>query len=689
MSLMPIKLTAIIVDYKTTARAKHLAASIKAAKHKDWEVVVVDNNHNNRGYGGGLNYGVARSTGEYLLFLNPDVEISPQTIEALVRYLEKHSDVGAVGPQIIDEAGAIVPSSVGPMTPLRAIFALSFLNTMWPSNRWSTAYWLKGWGRDTSREVSSINGACMMVRRSDFLNVGGFDESLFLYFEENDLCHRLHLLGKKIIFLADVHATHIREVSMRQAGDVSIYFRRSRRLYLRKYYGLLSMLLIEGWLFLTTEWRAFLLFFLALAPRLMLLDHILLIGDVGRDYLQALDMLAGKSLPLLGIPSSVPRFSQGPFNVWFDAASFALLGKNVYAPVIMSALFTSLAAVLLYRLLRKVADRNVSFAVTLLYVFSPAAIQQSRMPFYLQAVPLFTLVFLSSLLKLKSARPWSAFGAILAFCWLFQWELATIPLAAVLAYALYRRRLVIKQVGGFVLAGLIVGLLPQILFDLTHRCQQLCQFVVWMGYRTVAVSGIDKRHGLTALHFEFWQNMGTQLSHLLGFGWLPLLIVLGFIVGGLILAKKRKRALSELTVYALLAIFWLLVGLIIHGDPSEAYFPPFIVLICILVAAGIDSLPKAFKYFAMLLVGGLAVASFVGVTREIMDSPSINTKIAVAEKIAKQANGKAVTLELMPPPQFVTEGDDLRFLLRTVGGKLGNQVTFILNSQNGTFYATP
>lgn len=589
-----MKLSIIIVSYKTMHMARTLAASLSC--ESDWEVVVVNNDKINRGFGGGCNEGARHSQGEYLLFLNPDVNIGCKDVKRLLMYIQTHQDVTAIGPQFVGPDGSVVPSSLGSITFGSALIGLSFLQSIFPKNKVAQQFWLTDWDRKTTREVGVINGACMMVRRKDFEQVGGFDESFFLYWEENDLCNRLKKLGKKILFLSEVSVGHVREQSMRQSPvDTSTFFRRSRSIYLRKQCGILGGSFLSAWLWITDEWRLVALFIIASIPRLMRLDTVPIIDDVRRDYSQAITMIEGKSIPLLGIPSSVPRFSQGPFNVWFDALAFTLGGVNMFSPVILAGLLTSLGVVLVYTFLQKKVGKNIAFVSSLLVAFSPAAISQSRMPFYLFAIPVFVVFFLHAVNRMKARNHRSIFVAVLSFCLLFQWELALIPFIAVLGYAFFKNRIYVHKEWKYIVAALGLGLFPQILFDISHRCQQLCYFVVWMGYRTVAVSGVDGRHGLTIFSSDFWTRTLTQMERVVGGGKVGVAIVVGLSIVGLLLARVRKSALPSWYVYTLIATAALFFGLVIHGEPSEAYFPPFIVLIPILFSFSIHQLLQVGK----------------------------------------------------------------------------------------------
>lgn len=339
-------------------------------------------------------------------------------------------------------------------------------------------------------------------------------------------------------------------------------------------------------LFEKIEWRALLLFVVALVPRIQNFTQFPIIDDVRRDYTQAMLLATGKSFPLLGIPSSVPRFSQGPLNVWFDAIVFRLGGFSEVSPAIVAGILAAFVVVCLYSFLKLKMKKNLAFVAGLMLALSPSAIAQSRMPFYLFAIPGFTLFFLWTLLRLK--RDDSVFLSVLAFCLLFQWELATIPFIAVLSVAFYRHRIrLLEQIKPMCLA-LTIGLLPQIAFDLTHRCKQLCTFIVWMGYRTIAVSGVDGRHGFVLFSLNFWQQVILQLKNVIGVSEVGVMLLFLIILIDFVYRMKTKN-LPELYFYSIFSMFCLFVGLVIHGDPSEAYFPPFLIILPILVSYGLQT----------------------------------------------------------------------------------------------------
>jgi GT2 family glycosyltransferase len=242
-----IKLSIVIVDFKSGA---YLTKLLKALpKRTDWEVTVIDNAKKNLGFGGGCNAGAMKASGKYLLFLNPDVLIKEKDIRVLIAYLDKHEDIGVVGPKFINALGKTEPCCIPHPTPLTAAVALSFINKYFPHNTISDSYWVNDWNRETTREMPAISGAALMVRASEFRKLGMFDEEYFLYWEEFDLCRRYSLAGFKNAHVAEATAYHPREISMKKSKlNLREISRESRKRYFTKYYGPIVSFLLDIWL---------------------------------------------------------------------------------------------------------------------------------------------------------------------------------------------------------------------------------------------------------------------------------------------------------------------------------------------------------------------------------------------------------------------------------------------------------
>jgi GT2 family glycosyltransferase len=150
----------------------------------------------NLGFGGGHNLLAGQTAAPYLLILNPDVELcAPDTVQRLLELVARDERVKAAGPKLLTDAGAAQPYDHGRLHGLRAEIAL----------RGGHSYWR---ATDVRQEVAWVSGAAMLIERAAFTSLGGFDERLFLYKEDEDLCLRLRQAGGRVIYDPGVVVRH-------------------------------------------------------------------------------------------------------------------------------------------------------------------------------------------------------------------------------------------------------------------------------------------------------------------------------------------------------------------------------------------------------------------------------------------------------------------------------------------------
>lgn len=192
---------------------KHISAclrSIGKISYKPIEVIVVDNNSTdgsqdyirktfpwtlliankvNRGFSGGNNDGIAKSHGKYIFILNNDTLVTKNFLEPLVNAMEKDKTIGCIQPKLVYASDHNILNAVG-----------SFLTS-------SGFLYHYGYRKEQQKpqynrqlRIYSAKGAAMMLRKSALETEGSFDEDLFIYFEETDLCHRLWLAGFEVVY---------------------------------------------------------------------------------------------------------------------------------------------------------------------------------------------------------------------------------------------------------------------------------------------------------------------------------------------------------------------------------------------------------------------------------------------------------------------------------------------------------
>jgi N-acetylglucosaminyl-diphospho-decaprenol L-rhamnosyltransferase len=149
----------------------------------------------NLGYARGNNVGMAEARGRYALLLNPDTEVVGDALAKMVRYLDEHSAVGALGPALRYPDGAIQSSRRRFPTPATAFCESTLLHQWFPNNRVAGLYHFADRPPDRHQSVDWLVGAALMIRREAWQKVGPLDEGFFMYFEELDWCRRCRSAG--------------------------------------------------------------------------------------------------------------------------------------------------------------------------------------------------------------------------------------------------------------------------------------------------------------------------------------------------------------------------------------------------------------------------------------------------------------------------------------------------------------
>lgn len=207
----------------------------------DQELLLV-RNPTNAGFGAGCNLGVRHANGRYFFFFNPDTRMENNATEILVRYLDVHPVIGAVGPKVLDTEGAIHFGAARSFHDLLNEFLEhSALTFRFPKGRVTGRPYYSFWDHDSTREVDSLIGAAMLIRREVFETVGGFDERFFLYCEEVDLCRRIWKSGHPIHYVHDAVITHLEKHSadkyFTDFHALILQHLRSLYLYMEKHHG--------------------------------------------------------------------------------------------------------------------------------------------------------------------------------------------------------------------------------------------------------------------------------------------------------------------------------------------------------------------------------------------------------------------------------------------------------------------
>lgn len=359
--------------------------------------------------------------------------------------------------------------------------------------------------------------------------------------------------------------------------------------------------------FLWQHWFAIVIVILGTWVRVHdLPNRAILFPDAGRDLLVAAQAVKDNTLPLLGIPSSVPRFKQGPLTIWLQMGIFQIVGYDLTLYSLVFAFIGILAMVLIYETGIVFFNRRVGQLALILLAFSPMAIAHSRMPYHTNPIPLFTIGYWWGLQAYLNDKKGGLFWAALSGALLFQFELSMFPVLAAIFILMFLKKHSLLCSWKQLAAGFGIGLLPQILFDLQNKFAQLGGFAIWIGYR-VASFFIPSQHSFGSNKItQFFDSLATYLPRLWAIdidwsNWFMFCILLATI--GLVYWQwKQKRSKSEGLLLLLFAL--ISVGYFVHGSPSEAYYPIYFVLLPLLIAAGLP-LSNTKNYVACTIVFSL------------------------------------------------------------------------------------
>jgi len=162
------------------------------------------------GYGTACNIGAGQAHGKYLLFLNPDVTLKPDSVAELLRVLVENKDAGLSTARLLDIQGKFQPSCRRFPTIGKLLFSRgSALNRA--VSRRDTVYAYPEFSETTAIETCAA--AVILIERELFLSLGGFDEKFYMYVEDTDLCRRLYHAGYKVYFVPQAEGVHIHGAS--------------------------------------------------------------------------------------------------------------------------------------------------------------------------------------------------------------------------------------------------------------------------------------------------------------------------------------------------------------------------------------------------------------------------------------------------------------------------------------------
>ena len=219
---MAVPLRVVVVTWNSATVLPGFLSSLAAATSSPYEVVVVDNaspagpptgdfrlveSGGNLGYGKGANLGASGFDGDVVVIANADVAWEQGALDELLAALERWPSAGCVGPAIRTNDGLLYPSARAFPSIGRGIGHAVF-GPWWPANPWTRSYRAEV-GSPVEGPTGWLSGSLMVMRRTAWEQVGGFDPKYFMYCEDMDLCRRLAEAGWQNVYVPTAVITHV------------------------------------------------------------------------------------------------------------------------------------------------------------------------------------------------------------------------------------------------------------------------------------------------------------------------------------------------------------------------------------------------------------------------------------------------------------------------------------------------
>lgn len=262
-----IMVSVVIVTYNSAQQLRPCLDSLLAQTLNAVEIIVVDNasrdgtaaivgndypgvcliaNSSNLGFGNANNLALTQAQGRYLALLNPDAVLPPDCLQRAVEHMEATPDAGMGGGLLQGPQGEWQPSARRFPSLLNEALILSGLANRFPQSRFFGRF-DRSWADPSQAAVVDwVPGAFAVLRRSLLEQIQLFDPRFFLYYEEVDLCHRIHQASFKVYYWPDLLVTHIGGASSETVAglafsssgkQLTLWRMRSQLLYYRKWHG--------------------------------------------------------------------------------------------------------------------------------------------------------------------------------------------------------------------------------------------------------------------------------------------------------------------------------------------------------------------------------------------------------------------------------------------------------------------
>ncbi|MFK5958744.1 MAG: glycosyltransferase family 2 protein [Lutibacter sp.] len=251
-----MNLSIVIINYNVQYFLEQCILSVQAAsKNLTIEIIIVDNNSTddsctliqekypeiiliqnkeNVGFSKANNQGVEIAKGKYVLILNPDTVVAEDTFIKILEFANNKQNIGVLGVKLIDGSGLFLPESKrGIPTP-----QVAFNKLFGISSKRTGKYYATHLNENETGVVAILVGAFMLLKRSIYNEVNGFDEAYFMYGEDIDLSYKILNKGYQNYYFANTQVIHYKGESTKKDVKHLNYFYKAMNIFYKKYFKL-------------------------------------------------------------------------------------------------------------------------------------------------------------------------------------------------------------------------------------------------------------------------------------------------------------------------------------------------------------------------------------------------------------------------------------------------------------------